>query len=447
MQPVLYPVLALFLFLSSCSDPDQAVRKRIGDEVNRIRIVDTHEHLSPEKLRTERVLSLFTSLHYAVSDMWADGLGRELADSLFADTNATLAEKWQLMAPFWENTRNTTYHRVLVDAFRDLYGIEDVNRDTYEELSRRIQEANQPGWYRTVLKERAGIDLSICDVGLRGSELDPDLFRAVLRLDEFLLFWDSFSAAVEKWGVPIASFADWERALEAAFDKLVDMGFVGIKSGVAYDRGLEFSEVSREKAEKIFDRLRQNPALVNELSWEEKKPLQDYMFGRIADLCATHDLPFQIHTGFFYDTWRPIAQANPTLLAPFIIRHQDTRFVLMHCGYPYGSELIAMAKNLPNVTADMCWIYIISPKFAYDFLDEAIETLPADKVLAFGGDYVMVEGSYGHAKLCRQTVSRVLADKVIAGYWSEAEAVAYARKILRENPIKVFGLELPEESR
>ncbi|MFH1070945.1 MAG: amidohydrolase family protein [Candidatus Glassbacteria bacterium] len=436
------PALFLFLLFLSCGNPEDAVRRKISAAVDQIRIVDSHEHLSPEKLRTEQVLSLFTSLHYAISDMWADGLDRQMSESLFEDTSAAPARKWQLMAPFWENTRNTTYHRVLVEAFRDLYGVRDVDEGTYEELSRRIQEANQPGWYRTVLKEKAGIDMAVCDVGLRGRELDPEIFRAVLRLDDFLLFWDSFAVVEKNWGVKIGSFADWEQALEVAFDKLVEMGFVGIKSGVAYDRALEFSEVSREEAEKTFDRLHENPQTVNGMPWEQKKPLQDYMFGRIADLCASHDLPFQIHTGFFYDTWRPIAQANPALLAPFIIRHKDTRFVLMHCGYPYGGELIAMAKNLPNVTVDMCWIYIISPRFASDFLDQAIETLPSDKVLAFGGDYVIVEGSYGHAKLCRRTVSRVLADKVIAGYWSEQEAVDYAKKILRENPIKVFGLKL-----
>jgi predicted TIM-barrel fold metal-dependent hydrolase len=192
----------------------------------------------------------------------------------------------------------------------------------------------------------------------------------------------------------------------------------------------------------MFDRLRAEPELVGKLDWREKKPVQDWMFDRIAKGCARRDLAFQIHTGFFYDTWRDVTQANPTNLTPLVMRNPDTRFVLMHCGYPYGRELLAMAKNLPNVYTDMCWIYIISPSFAYDFLNEAIETLPADKVLGFGGDYVIPEGSYGHAKLCRRIVADVLADKVVDGYWSEDEAVAYAQKILRENPIDVFKLEL-----
>jgi hypothetical protein len=75
-------------------------------------------------------------------------------------------------------------------------------------------------------------------------------------------------------------------------------------------------------------------------------------------------------------------------------------------------------------------------------IDEAIETLPADKILAFGGDYNEPEGSYAHAMLCREVVARVLSAKVKAGYWTEAEAVAFARAVLRDNANRTFKLGL-----
>ena len=439
--PVLSFVLTI-VALTACADREDEVRSRIEKGVNQIMIVDTHEHLGPEKLRTERVMSLFTHLHYALSDMWADGLGRRMADSVFNASGASLADKWNTIAPYWNNTRNTAYNKVLTEAFSDLYGIDDVTEDTYEELSNRIQQANKPGWYHTVLKEKAGIELSITDTGLRGAGMNRDMFRAVLRLDEFLLMWDSFGDVEKKWGVSVQTLADWEYALEVAMDSLVALGFVGVKSGIAYNRTLRFEDFPRERVEQMFDRLRAEPELVNSQSWQQKKPVQDWMFDRIAKGCAKRDLAFQIHTGFFYDINRDVTQANPTNLTPLVMRNPGTRFVLMHCGYPYGRDLLAMAKNLPNVVTDMCWIYVISPSFAYEYLNEAIETLPADKVLGFGGDYGIPEGSYGHAKLCRRIVSRVLADKVLSGYWGEAEALAYARSILRDAPAKVFKLDL-----
>ncbi|MEA1997362.1 MAG: amidohydrolase family protein, partial [Gemmatimonadota bacterium] len=426
-------IVSSFMLLAALSagcskhDRESQVRQRIATGVQAVRLIDTHEHIGPESRRVKSEQSLFTCLHYALSDVWADGLDKKLTDRIFKDPSVPLEEKWALIAPYWDNVRHTAYTRNLRKAFHDLYGVDDINESTYMELSRKIQESNRPGWYREVLHNKAGIDLSICDVGLRGRELDPSLFRAVLRFDDFLLFWNSFGSIEENWGVEINDLADWEEALDSGFRKVREWGFVGIKAGIAYIRSLEFDLVERAEAEAVFNRLVKNRTLADSLTWREKKPLQDYMFARIAELCAHYDLPLQIHTGFFYDTWRDVSQADPTNLTPFIIRHKDTRFVLMHCGYPYGGELLAMAKNLPNVILDMCWIYVISPSFAADFLNQAIETVPADKVLAFGGDYLMPEGSYGHALLCRKVVSKVLAEKVLDGYWTEEEALEYAR--------------------
>jgi uncharacterized protein len=441
-RTALFLSLAGALIFSACADRDAAVRKRIAAGVGAIRLIDTHEHLSPEAKRNKQQLSLFTSLHYAISDVWADGLDKDTCERVLDDPAVPLERKWELIAPYWGNVSNTAYVRSLSRAFRDLYGVNGISEATYRELSQKIQAANKPGWYEEVLRKRAGIDLSISDTGLDGRELDPKLFRAVLRLDDFLLFWNSFRSMEEILGVKVDSLADWELAIDTACARAKEWGFVAIKSGVAYSRSIQFDRVERSEAEALFNRLRRDPGLVDRLDWREKKPLQDYLFGRIAEGCARNGLPFQIHTGFFYDTWRDVSQADPTKLAPFIIRHPNTRFVLMHCGYPYGEELLAMAKNLPNVTLDLCWIYIISPSFAARFLDEAIETVPRDKVLGFGGDYVLPEGSYGHAQLCREVVSKVLADKVLSGYWSEEEALDYARAILHDNPIRTFRLKL-----
>ena len=436
----LMAVTLLALSLSSCREA--AVHKHIKKGVAAIRLIDTHEHLSPEAEMLKQERSLFTTLHYALSDMWADGLDRRLADSLFDNPAAPLEEKWQLMSPYWNRIRHTAYSRSFQIAFRDLYGIEEVSDSSYEKLSEKIKESNKPGLYKEVLYDKAGIDLAICDAGLAGRDLDSTLFRAVLRLDEFLLVNESVDWVCRKWEFQAHSLEDWERGLDLAFRKAVDWGFVGIKSGLAYNRSLAYGYASREQAAEAFTRILSDSAGSRVTSYEDRRIFQDYMFGRIADNCARYELPLQIHTGLFYDTWRDVSQADPTRLIPFIIRHPRTRFVLMHCGYPYGEELLAMAKNLPNVTLDMCWIYIISPRFAAEFLDRAIETLPSDKVLGFGGDYVVPEGSYGHSVMCREIVSKVLADRVIEGFWTEEEALEYAKALLRDNAIKTFKLNL-----
>ena len=440
-RPILICLALLVSRMFAFSEDEPAILRRINAGVQAIRLIDTHEHLAPEPERVKKEMSLFSVLHYVTSDMWADGMERAPSDRMFEDPSVPLEKKWELFAPYWSNVRYTGYGRSLLRAVRDLYGINDISESTYKEISRRIKESNQLGKYEAVLKKKAGIDLAICDVGDAGSSLDPGLFRAVIRLDHFLMYPEATMIVEPALGVTINSLADWEAALDKAFQQARDKKFVAIKAGLAYYRSLDFRMVERPEAEALFDQLKERKGKPAIPDWSKNKPLQDYMFGRIAEACARYDLPLQIHTGFFYDTGRNVTQADPSLLIPFILRHRTTRFVLMHGGYPYGGPLLAMAKNLPNVTLDMCWTYIISPAFAGRFLDEAIETVPADKILAFGGDYQVAEGSYAHAVLCREVVSKILAEKVAAGYWTEKEALQFARAVLRENAIRVFKLQ------
>jgi hypothetical protein len=85
-------------------------------------------------------------------------------------------------------------------------------------------------------------------------------------------------------------------------------------------------------------------------------------------------------------------------------------------------------------------VHIISPWVARQALHEWIETVPANKILAFGGDYIFVEGAYAHARLARHNVAAVLAEKVEARYLTEDEAVSLAHKLLRENAVRLFCL-------
>ena len=66
--------------------------------------------------------------------------------------------------------------------------------------------------------------------------------------------------------------------------------------------------------------------------------------------------------------------------------------------------------------------------------------VPANKILGFGGDHTVAEGSYAHSRMARAAVTRVLTEKVTEGYLAEQEAVSLAWRILRENARDLFGL-------
>ena len=53
----------------------------------------------------------------------------------------------------------------------------------------------------------------------------------------------------------------------------------------------------------------------------------------------------------------------------------------------------------------------------------------------------MPEAVYGHLDMARENIVWVLAQKVTEGYFTESEAVAVARRLLRDNPMETFRIE------
>ncbi len=427
--------------------------QRLRAEIESIPLIDTHEHLMSEQARLSQELDLFYWFsHYASSDLVSAGMAAQTVADL-CDPTRPLDERWAEFAPFWPEARTTAYGRALLLAARDLFDIPDINEATYQELSARIAASNRSGWYEHVLKERANIALAVLDPledvdPTPLAEIDHRFFAPVIRVDDWITASNriELNALEAKSDVALHSLEDLLRALDVAFERAVDAGVVGVKVGVAYSRSLCFEKTARADAERVFNRLGHYPVAFSDVtqqppvSWSEAKPLQDYLMHQAIRRAIEHRLPIQVHTGLQEGSGNFLVNANPLHLVNLLIEYREARFDLFHAGYPYQGEMAALVKNFANACADLCWVHVISPWVARQTLHEWIETLPANKMFAFGGDYIFVEGAYAHARLARDNVAQVLAEKVAAGYLTEDEAVVLAHKLLHDNAAKFFGL-------
>jgi hypothetical protein len=440
---------------------------RIKEVINAIQLVDTHEHLLAEEER-HRAAQDFGYLfpHYASSDLISSGMPPSLLEAVRATArpvlvermgrigwirkpppfaaparpDMSLEERWAALEPYWERIRYTGYGTCLRIALRDLFGVQELTRQTVGPLSEALAASRRAGWYRQVLREKAGIAVSIQDD--YRTAVDRELFVPVIRLEHFACPMNrgDLRNIEADTGQAIHSLDDLCRAMCLALERALMDGAVGIKIGLAYRRNIRFEKVARADAERVFTRLFGH--LGEGPSWDEARPLQDYMIHQIVRAAIDHDVPVQIHTGLQEGNENLLANSNPTLLANLFLEYREAKFDLFHGGYPYMGEALALAKNFQNVYLDLCWLYIISPSAGARMLHEAIETVPANKIFAFGGDFIIPEGAYGHSRMARQVVSRVLVEKVEEGWLSEEEAAGLARKILRENPVALFKLQL-----
>jgi predicted TIM-barrel fold metal-dependent hydrolase len=445
------------------------VASRITQAVDSIQLVDTHEHLLSEEERNRAAHDFgYLFPHYASSDLISSGMPPALLEAVRATArpvlvermarigwirkpppfaaptkpDLSLEERWTALAPYWERIRHTGYGTCLRIAVRDLFGVPDLNGQTYTRLSEAIANSRRTGWYRHVLKEKARIAVSIQD-DFR-TAVDRELFAPVVRMEHFACATTrgDLRNIEADTGQTVHSLDDLVQAMHAALDRDLGAGAVGVKIGIAYRRTIRFEKVQRCDAERVFTRLFGH--LGEGPSWEEARPLQDYMFHQITRAAVEHDVPIQIHTGLQEGNGNVLENSNPLLLTNLCLEYPQAKFDLFHGGYPFTGEALALAKNFSNVFLDLCWLYIISPSAGARMLHEAIETIPANKIFAFGGDFIIPEGSYGHSVMARRVVSRVLTEKVEEGYLTEDEAVALARRMLRENPAALFRLKLGE---
>ena len=365
---------------------DTAIWRSLRQSAAQMTIFDTHEHLWHEDVRLKKKVDFFLLFsHYTSDDLISAGMSPQLVAGL-QDPGVPLEKRWKDFAPYWPYTRTTGYGRCMLIAARDLFGIEDINEKTYLSLSERISAANRPGWFETVLKEKARIELSVLDdlTTMRGEPLKPNpkFFKIVTRFDYMVTARERADLEhIEKvTGVAIGSLTDLEKALEKAVQKGVSQGLAGIKTGIAYERTLHFEKVSQPDAERAFEK-RFGSASSRTSDTASEKLLEDYLMHKVVQQAAEHRLPMQIHTGLQAGNQNHVSWTNPSHLSGLLNQYPRVRFDLFHGGYPYGSEFASIAKNLPNVYPDLCWLHIIAPGVAKRALHELIETVPANKIL------------------------------------------------------------------
>lgn len=430
-------------------------KEALREHIDGLTILDTHEHLPSSEAVRDRdtdVLKEYLA-HYFNRDLLSAGLPKADYEAI-VQRKMPIREKWRLVEPWWGLCRYTGYGRCLDLTVRELYGLPGISRDTIEPLNERFLASLAPGHFKRVLREKCRIERSLLCVETLEESYDPLLERSV-HCDRELFVpvyivnslvhpesWAQVRRIERESGVRITSFGSWLEATEAVVERACALGAPLLKNSLAYVRSLHYRRVTRAAAEEAFLPLfasRHYP------EWHEQPvqtgtDFQDYLFHFILEIASRKGLVVQIHTGLQEGSGNYPAHSNPEQLANLFLEYPQVRFDLFHIGYPYQNVSAVLAKNFPNVHLDMCWAHIVSPNASVLALQEWIDTVPLNKISAFGGDYLFVDGVYGHQRLARADVTRALAVKIEEGVFGLEEAKQIARMLFYDNPKRIFRL-------
>jgi len=401
--------------------------KRLAERIHDLKVVDTHEHLYPfHRLMEKGRPDIYTVLEGSYID-WITDLPRESLEAL---------------ASVLLRIAGSGFYTALALSLKDLYGV-DVSRPTAEALSdvsEAIGRAYTSGeWMRRVLKERCGIVKALLDPYwmVWGEKFDRELFAPVLRVN-MLLFGYSRTAKdhngnspyqlADTLGFDIGHFRDYLEFVDAVIERAKREGYVALKSALAYDRPLTFSDPSEEEARRVFEK----GAAATE---KEALLFGDFILRRAMAKAYELGLPVQFHTGLGL-----IEGSNPVNLVNLIRRFPDITFVLFHGGYPWIRETAALALTFRNVYVDLCWLPAISPSACKALLRSLIEVGAISRTM-WGGDCWVVEGTYGALMLFKRLLTQVLSGLTSKGFLKPETALEMAEMILRENAERLFHWE------
>lgn len=422
------------------------MNRAIVEKVFATPLIDTHEHLMEEKERLAgtahpRVKADDWSLllsHYLDSDLLVAGMPRETYDRFFSKETDPV-DKWRLLEPYWLAVKNTGYGQAVRIAMQRLYDVDDLSASTVGKVQDSYEQTRRPGFYRRILCDLGKIES--CQVNCLSKPFGESDMPTLLMQDLSIVgMFDgpNLNGFGKPTGIEIRDLADWHRVIHWWFEKYGRYA-VAVKSQNAYSRDIDYEQVPAERVEGVFQKR-----LANEpLSGQDRKALADHLFWQAVNTATKHKLPVKLHTGYYAGhNSMPLERLlhNPGSVTELCRKAPETRFVFMHICYPHYEELLAAAKHYSNAYVDMCWSWIINPVAAKDFLKKCLVTIPANKILTFGGDYIPVEPVLGHATIARRGIALALSELVEEGWLTQADAMELVDPIMHNNARQIFNL-------
>lgn len=413
----------------------------LAEHIQNSWLCDTHEHLRTEREYLEQGPDVLVDLfgNYAAADLISAGAAQAAVAALLDSSNADVAARWQGVSAAWAHCRHTGYGEAVRSVARDVYGMDEITAAGIEAAAARNLQLRQPGARLRILRERGRLDhVQIDDSqwACAPDESGSDFFLYDLSLLHFAAGRFDARALEQETGIELRDLNSLDAAMAALFAKYGPPA-IAVKTQHAYERTLLWQARAREEVAPVLARHLRGDAL----DVAGRLCLGDWCLARGAALAAEHNLPLKIHTGYYAGNNRmPLDFVRPGNLCALLAANPETRFVLMHNGWPYDAELAALAKHYANVWVDMCWAWSIDPHSSADFLRRLIHSVPVNKVFAFGGDTAWPNIAVAYAQQARRGLTRALQSEVDEGLLGEAEAMVLATRLMRDNQYACFDL-------
>jgi len=402
-------------------------------------VVDAHEHLPAEKIRLNEhfdALTLFRQ--YTRLPMFSAGLD-EATFMQMHDPQQPLEKRFDIFEKYRDIIRFTGPARAAYITLEKFYGEKELTLENFHSITQKMKELYKPGLYNKVLKETCGIYAVLQNSPMQELDFDSDLLKPVPSLWEE---WGSFNELAKNIIEGRCIYKTPDEYLDAQkprLQSLINKGAVAFKHKTHY-----YCEPDRNAAFDVFNQLKKG--VKKYAAMDVPSPLCNYLTDGLFKIVAELNAVVAVHTGIGIPiavaySWDDVRQLDCMEMVPYIMRYSNIKFDLFHMGIPFVRTMARIGGCFKNVWLNMCWTHTLSPSLAAHALDEWIDQVAANKIIAFGGDVRWpVEKVYGHLVLAKQVVAKVLAGRIESGLMDKSQAINLAELWFDKNARELYKL-------
>ena len=380
--------------------------------------------------------------HHERDEFFAEPMSLEklLQNSYVSWTATPEAISTENPAKLIDEVKHNSYFIWFEKGLQQVHGLDEpLSADNWEAVSQTIARryAEDADFHWRAMQEN-GYERHIQDVYWDPGDNcgHPELFTPTFRIDQFM-----YGHHAERLGpndihvwkhyeFQGGSLDDFEECMRTTVRGRFEQGKVAaLKCAEAYARTIDFLPDDKAAAQDAFG------IHPNKITREQWIAFGNYMFNRACELAGELDVPFQIHTGL-----GDLAGSNPMNFEPVLAKYPDVRFVLFHAGYPWTSQVAALAHNYRNALPSMTWLPIISTTAAIRTLHEFLDLANDCGFITWGSDCRTPEESVGAMLAWKFVVAKVLTERLNDGLLCTTDIEPLARKLMHENNRKIYAL-------
>ena len=413
-------------------------------EICQIPLIDPHSHINPHQAAA-RTLDDILGYHYYTELAHSAGMSQApLANDV------PPRERVRAILDHLDRIDNTVQYSWFLEIAQTFLGFKGdrvtaKDCDALCDVAERLMA--QADWEEQVLRRSRVEKIFLTndfDDPLEG--FDTGRYVPCLRTDDLVFHFDKAATRerlARATGVEVANAEQMQDAIAALFRRFVERG----AKACAISLPPDFSPAAVSQ----FDlTIYLGELIAGNQDAGVKRACANGVFWMLAEHCREFRLPFDLMIGVNRRVYRngvfqgqDLFDQRTSLLqyAELFNAFPEVTFPISVLTSAQNQELVSYSWIFPNVVTNGHWWYSNIPAYITHDTRARLQAVPKTKQLGYYSDAYKLEFILPKYNMYRRILAQILADDFVRpGVYSETQALALARLLLRENTERIFGV-------